>query len=203
MIFDLNTIRDVIETWGYLLVFAGIAIESSGIPFPGETFLLVGAATAAGSNRLQIEWVILAAISGAILGDNLGYLAGKKLGRPLLKKIGPILHFSEKKQAYLESYFEKHGAKTVFTGRFIALLRAWAAFFAGMNGMPYRTFLIYNALGGICWAVTFGLLGFFFGSNLPLLEKWLGRFSYVALGIVIVGVVAFFIYRKRKEMKEF
>jgi membrane protein DedA with SNARE-associated domain len=172
-----------------------VALESTGIPFPGETVLLVGAALAASSSRLHIEWVILWAAAGAILGDNGGYWAGRKLGHPLLKKVGPLLHFDAKKQAKIEGFFERHGAKTVFLGRFIALLRTWAAFFAGLNRMKYSTFLAYNALGGILWALAIGILGFLFGQNLPLLEKWLGDFSFVVLGILALGVILFLVFR--------
>jgi LPXTG-motif cell wall-anchored protein len=199
---DLSFIRDIIETWGYVMVFAGIAIESSGIPFPGETVLLVASAIAASSARLHIEWVIVWAAAGAIIGDNCGYWAGREIGQPLLKKIGPILHFDEKKQDYLERYFEKHGAKTVFIARFIALLRAWTAFFAGLHHMHYPTFLQWNALGGIIWATGAGLLGYFFGQNLPLLEKWLGNFSYVLLGLALIGGLVFYFVRRKREHKQ-
>ncbi len=199
---DLETLKGFIESWGYIIIFLGIALESTGIPFPGETILLVAAATAASSNRLHIEWVIIWAAAGAIIGDNCGYFAGRKLGTVILEKVAPKLHFDAKKQAYLERYFEKHGAKTIFIGRFIALLRAWAAFFAGMHKMKYPTFLIYNALGGIVWAIVIGLLGYVFGQNLPLLEKYLGWFGYVALGLVVLGIFGFLIYRRRRLEKQ-
>lgn len=202
MNFDLTAIQHFIEVWGYLLVFAGIAIESTGIPFPGETTLLVAAATAATSSQLHIEWVILWAAVGAIVGDNFGYWAGRKFGRPILKRVGPLLHFTPKKQAYLETYFERHGAKTVFLGRFIAILRTWTAFFAGLNHMHYPTFLKYNALGGFTWAIVVGLLGFIFGTNLPLLAKWLGNFSYVVLGLLILLGIGFMIIKRRKQAEK-
>lgn len=203
MNFDLTAIQHFIEVWGYLLVFAGIAIESTGIPFPGETTLLVAAATAATSSQLHIEWVILWAAVGAIAGYSFGYWAGREFGRPILKKVGPLLHFSPKKQAYLETYFGRHGAKTVFLGRFIATLRTWTAFFAGLNHMHYPTFLKYNALGGVTWAIVVGLLGFVFGTNLPLLAKWLGNFSYVVLGLLVLLGIGFMIIKRRKQAEKF
>jgi LPXTG-motif cell wall-anchored protein len=202
MKFDLETLKQIIESWGYVMVFLGVGLESTGIPFPGETILLVAAAIAASSSRLHIEWVIVWAAVGAIVGDSLGYWAGRELGRRLLDKVGPFLRFNARKQARLEKYFTRHGAKTVFIGRFIAVLRTWAAFFAGMNRMHYLTFLTYNALGGLIWASLVGLLGFFFGQNLPLLEKWLGDFSLVALGLVAAGLVGFYFYRKRRKAKQ-
>ena len=202
MHFDLETLKNLIESWGYILVFVGIALESTGIPFPGESILLVAAAVAASSTHLHIEWVIVWAAAGAILGDSCGYWAGREIGRTLLAKFGPFLRFDAKKQAWLERYFEKHGAKTVFIGRFVALLRAWAAFFAGLNRMHYRTFFFYNALGGIVWATVVGILGFLFGQNLPLLEKWLGGFSYLVLGLAVVAGVVFLIIRRRRAAKQ-
>lgn len=198
---DLETLKGIIEAWGYLIVFGGIALESTGIPFPGETVLLVAAAIAASSSRLHIEWVILWGIAGAVFGDNCGYWAGREIGKPLLQKVAPILHFDEKKQAKLEKFFVKHGAKTVFLARFVAVFRAWAAFFAGLNRMHYSTFLLYNALGGIAWALLVGILGFLFGQNLPLLEKWLGDFSYAIIGLVIIGFILYFIFRHRKNIE--
>lgn len=199
---NLEFIRQLIESWGYLIVFCGIALESSGIPFPGETVLLVAAALAATSTRLHIEWVILWAVAGAIFGDNCGYWAGRKLGKPLLERVGPLLHFDARKRKRLEDFFARHGAKTVFIARFVALLRAWAAFFAGLNHMPYPTFLLYNALGGLVWAVAVGLLGYFFGQNLALLEHYLGDFSYVVLALVLLGgLIFFFVRRQRKPSK--
>ena len=200
---SLETLKQVVESWGYVMVFLGIGLESTGIPFPGETILLVAAAIAASSNDLQIGWVIFFAAAGAIAGDSCGYWIGRKLGRAVLVKIAPKLHFDAQKQAYLEHFFEKHGAKTIFIGRFIALLRAWAAFFAGLNRMHYSTFLLYNALGGIVWAVSVGLLGYLFGAHLPMLEKWLGNFSYILLGLVVVAILGFVFFWRRRQAKRF
>jgi membrane protein DedA with SNARE-associated domain len=194
---NLEFLRQLIEDWGYPIVLFGIMIESSGIPFPGETVLLVAAAISVGSTHLAIGWVIFWASAGAIIGDNLGYWAGRKLGQPLLDKIGPLLRFNSTRQAHLKKFFDRHGAKTIFLARFISLLRAWAAFFAGLNAMHYYTFLFYNALGGICWAVCVGLLGFFFGQNLPRLEHWLGNFSYFFLGLIALAIII--VYLKRRH----
>lgn len=198
---DLNIIKQTVEDWSYLIVILGVSLESAGVPFPGETVLLVAAAIAAFSSRLHLEWIILWAALGAILGDSLGYWAGRELGSRLLDKIAPLLHFNANKRARIEKYFDKHGSKTVFIGRFIAFLRTWVAFFAGINGMPYPTFLKFNVLGAFVWATLFGLLGYFFGQNLPLLEKWLGNFSLVALGLVLAGLAGFFFFKRLCKTK--
>src|SRR5579863_10537106 len=120
-----------IERYGYVAVLLAIAIESTGIPFPGETTLIIAAVYAGTGGQLSIVGVIVAAAAGAILGDNLGYTVGLKGGYPLLRRFGRVLHLNERHLAYAEAFFRRHGDKTVFFGRFFAVLRAWAAFLAG------------------------------------------------------------------------
>ena len=126
-----------------------VAIESTGIPFPGETMLLVASIYAGTTHKLSIPLIIAAAASGAILGDNLGFWVGREGGFRLLRRYGHIIHLDERKLKVGLYLFRKHGGKVVFFGRFIAVLRAWAAFLAGTNRMPWGSFLLYNALGGI------------------------------------------------------
>ena len=190
------------DTWGYWVVLLAVAIESAGIPFPGETTLVAAAVYASTQHTLSIPLVIAAAAVGAILGDNAGYTIGRVGGYPLLQRILRLLHIGEEKLLYTRRYFEKHGDKTVFFGRFIAVLRAWAAFLAGANHMRRRTFFLWNAAGGIVWATAYGLLGFILGDNLPLLGrilKYLGIFGFVVLGLIVVAVIAFWIFRRRRE----
>ncbi|GAC1403275.1 MAG: hypothetical protein NVSMB52_17280 [Chloroflexota bacterium] len=186
-----QVLTDVLSTWGYVAVFVFVAIESSGIPFPGETMLITAAAYA-GAGHLTIGFVIGAAACGAIIVDNLGYVAGKTGGRGIVLKYGKYIRLDESKLKVAELFFQKHGDKTVFLGRFVAVLRAWAAFLAGLNRMPWPTFLFYNGAGGIAWALLYGVLAFYLGRNLPLLHR-------VVQGIGVVGVVlailfAIFIY---------
>jgi membrane protein DedA with SNARE-associated domain len=190
------------DTYGYWVVLLAVAIESTGIPFPGETALVAAAVYASTQHSLNIELVIVAAAAGAILGDNAGYTIGRYGGYPLLRRILHLLHIGEDKLLYTQRYFEKHGDKTVFFGRFLAVLRAWAAFLAGANHMPRRTFIIWNAAGGILWATIYGLLGFILGNNLPLLGrilKGLGIFGFVAVGVIIAAAIAFWLLRRRRE----
>ena len=186
-----DTIYGLISQYGYLIVFLLIGIESLGIPLPGETALITAAAFAA-MGRLNIYGVILAATAGAILGDNGGYWIGNKGGLALVHKYGRYMHLDEKKIETVNRFFKKHGAKTVFIGRFISLLRTWAAVLAGVACMPWGTFMMYNALGGVTWAVTFGTLGYFFGKNLPRLEHYLGQASMAAALLVALVVVVYF-----------
>lgn len=190
-----------IDSWGYWIVLLAVAIESTGIPFPGETTLIVAAVYSSTQHTLAIPLVIAAAAAGAIFGDNLGYTIGRYGGYPVLQRILRVLHIGEDKLLYTQRYFEKHGDKTVFFGRFLAVLRAWAAFLAGANHMRRRTFFIWNAAGGILWATIYGLLGYILGNNLPLLwsiVRALGIFGFVALGLVIVGAITFWLFRRRR-----
>ena len=191
-----------IDTYGYWVVFLAVAIESTGIPFPGETTLVAASVYASTNHTLNIVLVIAAAAAGAILGDNAGYTLGKYGGFPVLQRLLRLLHIGEDKLLYTQRFFEKHGDKTVFFGRFLAVLRAWAAFLAGANHMRRRTFFIWNAAGGILWATIYGSLGYILGNNLPLLGrilKGLGIFGFVALGVVIVALVVVWYARHRRQ----
>jgi membrane protein DedA with SNARE-associated domain len=173
-----------------------IGLESFGIPLPGETALVTAGALAA-RGHLNIFIVIAAAAAGAIIGDNGGYWLGRKGGIALVRRFGGKVGLTETKLLRVHRYFEEHGAKTVFIGRFIALLRSWAAALAGVGEMPYGVFSIYNALGGIAWAAVFGVLGYVFGHNMPLLERNIARFSIGLLVLVAAGVVIFLLRRRR------
>lgn len=191
-----------IDTYGYWVVFLAVAIESTGIPFPGETTLVAASVYASTNQTLNIVLVIAAAAAGAILGDNAGYTLGKYGGFPVLQRLLRLLHVGEDKLIYTQRFFEKHGDKTVFFGRFLAVLRAWAAFLAGANHMRRRTFFIWNAAGGILWATIYGSLGYILGNNLPLLGrilKGLGIFGFVALGVAIVAIIVAWYIRHRRQ----
>ncbi len=169
-----ETLTTLLQTYGYAVVFVLVALESLGIPLPGETVLVTGAAFAA-SGRLSIYGVVVTATVAAILGDNGGYWIGRKGGLRLVRRYGHHLRIRESHLLRAQEFFRVHGAKTVFIGRFIALLRTWAAVLAGAANMRYGTFMAYNALGGITWAVAFGTLGYLFGRNLPRLEHYIGQ----------------------------
>jgi membrane protein DedA with SNARE-associated domain len=202
-------LQDAINNYGYWMVFAAVAIESLGIPFPGETALLAGAIYAATTHHLSIAFVIAAASAGAIMGDNIGYLIGHFGGHALMlrltrTRLAHALHFDEAKIAYAQRYFAKYGDKTVFIGRFFSLLRTWVAFLAGTNRMRWSRFLFWNATGGIAWATIFGILGFTLGHNIPLLTRVLGILGAfgVALGVLcVVGIVVWVIVHKRREKR--
>jgi membrane protein DedA with SNARE-associated domain/membrane-associated phospholipid phosphatase len=184
----------VLGHWGYLLVFIPVFLESSGFLIPGETMaLLAGFLSSQGFLEIgDCLWVIAL---GAILGDSLGYYLGKLLGRGYFEKHHRLLFLKEKHIRTTEEYFHRHGGKTIFFGRFIGLLRVMAPFVAGMARMRYREFVVYNVTGGILWAVTFTLLGYFFGQSWQLIEKWSGRAGLFAFFMLLVIVFFGYLYR--------
>jgi len=182
----LETIAGLVASYGYVVLFCLVGLESLGIPLPGETALVTAAALAA-LGQLSIYAVVTTAVAAAILGDNGGYWIGRKGGIALVRRYGRLIHLNESHLERAHTFFKRHGPKTVFIGRFIALLRTWAAVFAGTGRMPYGTFMLYNALGAVCWSVTFGTLGFVFGRHLPQLEHYIGQASLA--GALLVSLV--------------
>jgi len=149
---------------------------------------LVTAAALAAGGHLSISAVVATAVAAAIIGDNGGYWIGRAGGIPLVRRYGRFIHLNESHLERTRRFFERHGPKTVFIGRFIALLRTWAAVLAGAARMPYGTFMLYNALGAACWTVVVGALGYVFGRNLPQLEHYIGQASLAGVLLVALGV---------------
>lgn len=188
----------LLTTYGYWAVFVFIAIESTGIPFPGESMLLVATVFAGTTHRLSLPLVILAAASGAILGDNLGFLLGREWGYRLLRRYGRALHLDERKLKLGQYLFLKHGGKVVFFGRFVAVLRAWAAFLAGTNRMRWPDFLLFNALGGITWATLIGLGGYYLGDAMHRLK---GPVAITTCVLAVLIMIAFLVFVRRNEQR--
>jgi membrane-associated protein len=197
------SILDVAETIGYPLVFALIAIETMGIPVPGETALIT-AGIVASRGRLDIEVVIALAAAAAILGDNVGFAIGRKLGRKLLTAPGPLLHHRRRVIAIGEPFFDRHGPKAVFLGRWVSGLRITAAWMAGATKMRWPTFLFWNALGGIAWATSIGLLAYFVGHSAETIihAAGLGGAGAVVVGGAVVWVVVWLRRRRAEELVE-
>jgi membrane-associated protein len=182
---------------GYLLP-AIIGLESMGLPSPGETALIL-AAVLASQGKLQIWLVILIAAASAIVGDNTGYLLGRRFGREVLEAPGPFRKRRVKLIEVGDRFFERHGPKAVFFARWIALVRFAAAWLAGINEMRFRQFFFWNALGGISWAVTYGLVGYFGGSAAGSAISSFGVYAAVALAVVIVGGYVYIKLRERRS----
>jgi membrane protein DedA with SNARE-associated domain len=190
----LAAIIGVSSSLGYLLP-AIIGLESMGVPSPGET-ALVAAAVLASQGKLQIWLVIPIGIASAIVGDNVGYLLGRKIGREVLEARGPFRSYRVNAIAAGDRFFKRHGGKAVFLARWVALVRVAAAWLAGINKMPFKHFFFWNALGGITWGVTFGLVGYYGGKAAAHVLSQVGIAGAVILGLMLI---AFFLYLRRRE----
>jgi membrane protein DedA with SNARE-associated domain len=182
-----HTLLDLLATYGYWAVFLLIAVESMGVPLPGETMLIAASIYAGSNGGLHPAAVIAAAAMGAILGDNLGYVIGREGGYRLLRRYGHLIRVDERRLKLGRYLFLHHGGSVVFFGRFVAVLRMWAAFLAGTHRMPWRRFLCYNAAGGAVWAAAYGIGGYTLGSSLLRQGGWLGAASMLlALAVTII-----------------
>lgn len=203
---SLQTLQHALALIGYPAVTIFVMIESMGVPFPGETMLLLASFTAGVYHQLQPVPVIIAAALGAILGDNIGYAIGRFGGRAFILRFGRYVFIKPQHLDKADVFFARHGGKTVFFGRFTALLRLWAALLAGVNHMRWRDFLFYNAAGGILWAILYGLLGYFAGrilhDNFALVQQIAHTIGWVTGGIIVAIVllaVALLWWRKHRK----
>ncbi len=176
------------QQYALVLLFLLIGIESAGVPLPGET-ALVATAVLASQGKLNIVAVIAVASAAAILGDNGGYWVGRIGGRKLLLRWRLVNRHARKVLPRAERIFARHGGKTVFFGRFVAILRITAAWMAGVSHMSWRRFLVYNAAGGILWATLVGLLAYYLGRAAGDAVQTYGLFAFGAIGVVL-GAVA-------------
>lgn len=193
----LEFLTHFIERYGYFAVALLVTLEGFGLPLPGETAVVTAAAFAA-RGSLSVVGVVLATTIGAVLGGSGGYWVGRIGGRGLLVRQGHWIRLDADRLARTEKYFERHGMKTVFLARFIALLRIFGSLMAGVAHMPFLTFTAVNLAGGLLWAVTFSTAGFVFGKNLSKLDEYLGEIGIVLLVLVAGG---YLVYRWRAKQR--
>ena len=190
----LAAIIDLPANVGYAAVFALIAVETMGIPVPGET-ALIGAALLAHDGQMSIVVLVALAAAAAIVGDNVGFAIGRKGGRRLFARPGPFHGHRLKVLEHGEPFFARHGPKAVFLGRWVSGLRIASAWLAGMNKMEWPTFLFWNALGGIAWAASIGLGVYFLGHVAEDVISTAGPAAAVA---GVLALVCFFVWRRRR-----
>jgi len=170
-----------------------------GIPVPGET-ALIGAALLAHDGQLEIVPLVALAAIAAILGDNVGFAIGRHGGRRLFLRPGPFHEHRVRLIEHGEPFFERHGPKAVFLGRWVSGLRIASAWLAGMNKMSWPTFLFWNALGGICWAVSIGVAVYLLGD---VAEHVIAVAGPIAAGLTVVALVAFVAWRRRIRARQY
>lgn len=185
--------------WSYLVIFVAAALECAalaGLLVPGES-LVLASGFLAHRGLLELDAVMAAAAIGATIGDNIGYRLGHRLGRAWLLSHGSRVGLRRERLARAEAFFARHGAKAVFFGRFVGFARALVPFVAGASRMPYRHFLVYDALGAVVWTVGFVLVGYFLGASWRLAERWIGRTSAIIAGALCLVALLTWLWRRR------
>jgi membrane protein DedA with SNARE-associated domain len=186
-----------LETYGYWAVLAFVGIESMGVPFPGETMLIAAGVYAGATGRLDIGLVLIAAATGAIVGDNIGYTVGRFGGSKLLTGHGHRVGLNRRRIKLIRYLFWRRGNMVVFGGRFISVLRTYAALFAGTAQMPWPSFLLWNALGGVVWALAYGLASFWLGRIIVALSRPI-QIAFLVAGAIAI-VTGLFLLRRHEH----
>jgi membrane protein DedA with SNARE-associated domain len=186
---------------GLLILFVVVALESAGVPLPGET-ALIAAAVLASQGHWSIAWVIGVAAGAAIVGDNGGYWAGRTGGRKLISRWRRLERWSHRVLPPSERFFRRHGAKTIFVARFFSVLRVTAAWLAGVGRMEWWRFLFWNAAGGICWATLVGLLSYYGGRAAADAVSHYGLLAGAAIVVLLVLAFGVFHFMKRRVLEE-
>ncbi|MEI8395564.1 MAG: DedA family protein [Rhodospirillaceae bacterium] len=186
-----SQIHSLIATYGYWVIGGIVALESMGIPLPGETTLVAAAIYAGSTARLDISLIISFAAAGAVVGDNAGFWLGRRIGLPLLIRYGHYILLTPARVKLGQYLFLCHGGKVVFFGRFVALLRVLAAFLAGANCMAFPKFFLFNAIGGVIWSIVFGVGGYLLGEQIHVLMGPAGAVGFVSFVILVTWLTLF------------
>jgi membrane protein DedA with SNARE-associated domain len=190
-------VTHLVAQYGLYFLFAVVCLESAGAWLPGET-ALIAAAVYAADGHLPIAGVIAVAAAGAIIGDNIGYWLGREGGRRLLYRFAVVGRFADRVLPPAERFFQKHGGKAVFLARFFGGIRVTGAWMAGISRMEWWRFLLWNAFGGIVWAVGVGLLAFYVGRAAADAIARYGVYGGIALAFLVVATIAgLHVWRRR------
>lgn len=185
---------DLLARYGYVAIAAIIMMESMGVPLPGETTLVTASIYAGTTHKLSIWLVVLAAVAGAVIGDNIGYWIGEKFGYRALMRHGARLGLTERKIKLGQYLFMRYGVMVVFFGRFVAVLRVLAAFLAGVNCMHWTRFFLANLSGAVLWAALFGYGAYVFGDTIHHIGRPLG---IAAIAIAVLAIIAALVVMRR------
>jgi membrane protein DedA with SNARE-associated domain len=185
----------LVNRYGYLAVFFGVMLESAGLPLPGDTVLLASGVLVH-EGVLDLSDALFFGILGAVVGDQIGYWAGRFGGRPFVLRWGKYAFITSERLGRAETFFARHGGRAVFLARFITGLRVFAALVAGISRMPWGKFALYNVLGGTAWATAAVTLGYFLWASVGLVEHWVGRFSLLLVAALVLAVLLRWAYRK-------
>ena len=196
-----NAIKHFIASWGYIAVFGVIALEGFGLFFlPGETTLIAAAIFAGSTGKLSIVLVLLAAFCGAVVGDNFSFWMGRQFGFPLLRRHGHYIGLREKRLKFVQYLFLRYGRPIVFVGRFVILLRAWEAFMAGADAMPWRRFAPTNASAILTWAGIWGGGAWWIGKASTSVLRGVGIAIFLVVAAILIAGGVYF-HRHEDELE--
>lgn len=188
----------ILDRYGYLAVAGFVMVESFGIPAPGQTIIIV-AGVYAGTGRMSITAVAAIAFVAATGGDNIGYAIGRRGGRRLVLRVGRFIGLTERRLRKAESFFARRGATVVAGARFVDGLRQVNGVVAGMAGMRWWRFLLFNALGAAVWVVVYTGVGYYAGANIDVVYDRIHRYQLYLLIALVLVVVALLVRRHRRR----
>ncbi len=192
-------LRGYFAVHGYGTVALALLLENAGVPVPGETILLFASFLAYSEHQLQLPWIIVTATIAATLGDNFGYMIGRRGGRPLLDRYRHVFHVPKRFVRRGERMFARYGSVTIFFARFVFGMRVIAGPLAGVLRMPWRQFAFFNFLGAALWVTVISTVGYVFGRNWDTLLHFMKHFNVaVAIGAVLVIAICYF-WRRRRD----
>jgi membrane protein DedA with SNARE-associated domain len=191
-----------VSDYGYTAVFLGVFLENFGLPTPGES-LMIAAALLASRGQLNIYWVLLLCWVAAVAGDNIGYVIGKKGGRPLVLRYGPRVGIKHEHIERVEGFFERHGGAVVLFARFVVVLRQLNGIVAGTMGMNWWRFLIYNAAGAALWVGFWAGLAYNLGRRFREIMAWMSSLEpvVVVIAVAAIAVVLVYLWRQQRNRK--
>lgn len=196
-----GALAPILNSYGYLAVGGLLFLEDFGVPVPGET-ILIAAAVYAGAGQLNIVVVVLVGFIAAVLGDNLGYAIGHFGGRALVLRFGRYVFLTSERLGKAEKFFTRHGGKVVTIARFIEGLRQANGIVAGLAGMPWRRFLLFNALGAAIWVGTWSAVGYLAGNHLDAVYAQVKRYELyvlIALAVLVIAFIVRYLLRRRRQ----
>ena len=199
----LHALEPTLDHFGYLAVAGVVFLEDFGVPVPGETILIL-AAVYAGTGRLNIFLVALVGFCGAVLGDNVGFAIGHLGGRRLVLRYGRYVFITPERLDRATEFFERHGGKIIVVARFIEGLRQANGIVAGITGMHWRRFLLFNAIGAALWVGVWTTLGYVSGNHIDAIYAAAIRYStylLIAFALLIVVYVARRLRRRAGETR--
>jgi membrane protein DedA with SNARE-associated domain len=182
-------IAHLVQSYGYYAVFALIALESLGIPLPGESALIAAALYAGTTHHLNIAALAVIAATAAVIGDNAGYWIGKTGGRRLAERYGRYVRLTRTRLKVGRYLFARHGVKVVFIGRFVAVLRTYAAFLAGLSKMRWSRFLLANATGGVLWSGIYAFGAYALGSAASSIGSTITIVGWAVAGVLTAATI--------------